>query len=292
LDGEAEILFRGAEPVGLGKRSVALLRVLVQRAGSPVSKDALIEAAWPGLAVEESNLTVQIAALRKLLGEEAGGERWIETLPRHGYRYVGSVVVLDGTDQAATAIDPAKPKLELPDRPSVAVLPFQNLSGDPEQEYFADGTVEDIITGLSRIKWLFVIARNSSFTYKGRAVSVKEVGRELGVRYLLEGGVRKAGTRVRVSAQLVEAETGTHLWAEHYDRSLDDIFALQDEITLSVVGAIEPARGGDRACQAEAPGESRRVRPGATRDPSRLSGDAGRSHQGRAAPRAGARARG
>jgi TolB-like protein/tetratricopeptide (TPR) repeat protein len=206
-----------------------------------VSKDALIQAAWPGLAVEDSNLTVQIAALRRLLGEEAEGERWIETLPRHGYRYVGPVVVLAGTDHAATAIDPAEPELELPDRPSVAVLPFQNLSGDPAQEYFADGTVEDIITGLSRIKWLFVIARNSSFTYKGRVVNVREVGRELGVRYLLEGSVRKAGTRVRVSAQLVEAETGAHLWAEHYDRSLDDIFALQDEITLSVVGAIEPS---------------------------------------------------
>ena len=241
LDGEAEILFRGAEPVALGKRSIALLRVLVQRAGSPVSKDALIEAAWPGLAVEESNLTVQIAALRKLLGEEAGGERWIETLPRHGYRYVGPVVVLDGTDHAASAIDLAKPKLELPERPSVAALPFTNMSGDADQEYFTDGTVEDIITGLSRIKWLFVIARNSSFTYKGQAVNVKQVGRELGVRYLLEGSVRKAGTRVRVSAQLVEAETGAHLWAEHFDRSLDDIFALQDEITLSVVGAIEPS---------------------------------------------------
>ena len=130
--------------------------------------------------------------------------------------------------------------LALPDRPSIAVLPFQNLSGDPEQEYFADGIVEDIITGLSRIKWLFVIARNSSFIYKRRAVDVKQVGRELGVRYVLEGGTRKAGNRIRVTAQLVEADTGAHLWAEHYDRLLDDIFAVQDEITMSVVGAIEP----------------------------------------------------
>ena len=130
--------------------------------------------------------------------------------------------------------------MALPDKPSIAVLPFQNMSGDPEQEYFADGMVEDIITGLSRIKWLFVIARNSTFTYKGRAVDVKQVGRELGVRYVLEGSVRKNKDRVRITSQLIEAETGRHLWAERYDRSLADIFALQDEITMSVVGAIEP----------------------------------------------------
>ena len=136
---------------------------------------------------------------------------------------------------------PAPPALALPDKPSIAVLPFQNMSGDPEQEYFADGMVEDIITGLSRIKWLFVIARNSTFTYKGRTVDVKQVGRELGVRYVLEGSVRKAGDRVRVTGQLIDTATGAHVWAERYDRKSDDIFALQDEITLSVVGAIEPS---------------------------------------------------
>jgi TolB-like protein len=120
------------------------------------------------------------------------------------------------------------------------VLPFVNLSGDPEQDYFADGMVEDIITGLSRIRWLFVIARNSSFTYKGRAVDVKQVGRELGVRYVLEGSVRKVGSRVRITGQLIDAEDGSHLWAERYDRELTDVFALQDEITISVVAAIEP----------------------------------------------------
>ena len=127
------------------------------------------------------------------------------------------------------------------DRPSIAVLPFQNMSGDPGQEYFVDGIVEDIITGLSRMKWLFVIARNSSFTYKGRAVDVKQAGRELSVRYVLEGSLRKAGDRVRVTCQLIETASGTHVWAERYDRPLGDIFALQDEITLSVVGAIEPS---------------------------------------------------
>jgi adenylate cyclase len=133
------------------------------------------------------------------------------------------------------------PTLALPDKPSIAVLPFQNLSGDPQQEYFADGMVEDIITGLSRIKGLFVIARNSSFTYKGRAVDVKQVGRELGVRYVLEGTVRKIPDRIRMTAQLIEADTGMHIWAERYERKFDDIFLLQDELTLSVVAAIEPS---------------------------------------------------
>jgi adenylate cyclase len=131
--------------------------------------------------------------------------------------------------------------LALPDKPSIAVLPFQNMSGDPEQEYFADGMVDDIITGLSRIKWLFVIARNSTFTYKSRAVDVKQVGRDLGVRYVLEGSVRKAADRVRITGQLIDAATGAHVWAERYDRKFDDIFALQDEIALSVVGTIEPS---------------------------------------------------
>jgi adenylate cyclase len=139
-------------------------------------------------------------------------------------------------DEAAT-----RPVLSLPDRPSIAVLPFQNMGGDPEQEYFADGMVEEIITGLSRIKWLFVIARNSTFIYKGKAIDVKQVGRELGVRYVLEGSVRKAADRVRITGQLIDTATGAHVWAERYDRKFEDIFALQDEITLSVVGAIEPS---------------------------------------------------
>ena len=132
------------------------------------------------------------------------------------------------------------PAFALPDKPSIAVLPFQNMSGDPEQEYFADGIVEEIITGLSRLKWFFVIARNSSFTYKGRAVDVREVGRELGVRYVLEGSVRKGGNRLRITVQLVDAATGNHLWADKYDGVLNDVFDLQDQITAGVVGAIEP----------------------------------------------------
>jgi TolB-like protein len=238
LDSVAEILFRGTEPIALGQRAVALLRLLLERAGAPISKDALIEAAWPGLAIEDSNLTVQIAALRRVFDEGAGGTNWIETLPRRGYRYVGPEVTTGHSSADPTSQTSA---LALPNKPSVAVLPFLNLSGDPEQEYFADGMVEDIVAGLSRIKWLFVVARNSSFTYKGKAVDVKRVGRELGVRYLLQGSLRKDGSRVRISAQMIDAETGGHLWTERFDRSLDDIFAVQDEIALNVVGAIEPS---------------------------------------------------
>jgi adenylate cyclase len=139
-----------------------------------------------------------------------------------------------------TATPAAGPALALPDKPSIAVLPFQNMSGDPEQEYFADGMVEDITTALSKIRWFFVIARNSAFAYKGRAVDVKEVGRELGVRYVLEGSVRKGGDRLRITAQLVDAATGNHVWAERYDRQIADIFAVQDEITERVAAAIEP----------------------------------------------------
>jgi TolB-like protein/class 3 adenylate cyclase len=149
--------------------------------------------------------------------------------------------IRDDAGTAKTPSAPAPPVLPLPDKPSIAVLPFANMSGDPEQEYFADGMVEEIITALSRIRWLFVIARNSSFTYKGQAVDVKQVGRELGVRYVLEGSVRKAGGRVRITAQLIDALTGTHLWADRFDGSLEDIFELQDRVAISVAGVIEPA---------------------------------------------------
>jgi adenylate cyclase len=148
----------------------------------------------------------------------------------------------EGADrQRREAGEGSAPALPLPDKPSIAVLPLANLSGDPEQEYFADGMVEEIITALSRIRWLFVIARNSSFTYKGQAVDVKQVGRELGVRYVLEGSVREAGGRVRITTQLIEAETGAHLWADRFDGSLKDVFELQDEVADSVAGVIEPA---------------------------------------------------
>jgi TolB-like protein len=240
LDANAGILFRGSEPLALGQRAVALLRVLVEQPGMPVSKDALIEAAWPGLAIEESNLTVQIAALRRVFAEEAAGEHWIETLPRRGYRFVGPPVKTAG--EGGSDIDATRQStLALPDKPSIAVLPFDNLSGDPDQEYFADGMAEDIITALSRFRWFFVIARNSSFIYKGRNVDVRQIGRELGVRYVLEGSVRKVGSRLRISVQLVEAATTNHLWAEKYDGETKDVFDLQDQIAEGVVSATEPS---------------------------------------------------
>jgi TolB-like protein len=204
-----------------------------------MSKQALLEAAWPGLVIEDSNLTVQIAAVRRVFDELAGGADWIETLPRRGYRYVGPVVTTQDRDRTTALL--ASPVLASPDKPSIAVLPFSNLSGDADQDYFIEGTVDDIITAMSRINWLFVIARNSTFAYKSRTADVKQVGRELGVRYVLEGSVRKAHDRVRIAAQLIDASTAAHVCAERYDRPYDDIFALQDEIAQSVVGAIAPS---------------------------------------------------
>ena len=144
------------------------------------------------------------------------------------------------SERLAAPQETARPTLALPDRPSIAVLPFTNLSSDPEQEYFADGMVEDIISGLSRFRWLFVIARNSSFTYKGKAVDVKQVGRELGVRYLLEGSVRKSANRIRIAGQLIDASSGVHLWADCFEGAIEDVFELQDQMTASVLGAIAP----------------------------------------------------
>jgi adenylate cyclase len=168
------------------------------------------------------------------------GDQMLKNIPRpmRAYR-----VTLDRSASKYEPSAPATPSraLALPDKPSIAVLAFQNMSGDPEQEYFADGMVDGIITGLSRIRWLFVIARNSSFIYKGKAVDVRQVGRELGVRYVLEGGVRKAGNRVRINAQLVDAETGAHLWADRFDGALEDVFDLQDQITDKVVAIVEPS---------------------------------------------------
>ncbi|MEJ0075024.1 MAG: winged helix-turn-helix domain-containing protein [Alphaproteobacteria bacterium] len=244
LDAKAKILFRGSEPLPVGNRAVALLCVLIDRQGVPVTKDELIEAAWAGLAVEESNLPVQIGALRKALGGESGGEEWIETLPRRGYRYIGPTVTkvdeLHGSLPSRTDPLAADDSSGLSDKPSIVVLPFTNMSGDPAQEYFADGITEDVITALSRWRWFFVIARNSSFTYKGRAVDVKQVGRELGVRYLMEGSVRKAGNRVRLTAQLIDTESAGHVWADRFDGQLEDIFDLQDRLTSKVLISLKP----------------------------------------------------
>lgn len=228
LDSAAGTLLRNDVPVAVGYRGLRLLAALVGRPGEILGKAELMDAAWPGTAVEEGNLTVQIAQLRKLLGPSVEGE-WISTVPRVGYRFTGAV------EQFA---DAKRKPLPLPDKPSIAVLPFVNFSNDPEQGAFADGLTEDLITDLSRISGLFVIARNSTFAYKGKAMDVREIAEDLGVRYLLEGSARRAAGRVRINAQLVDAKSGEHLWAERFDRSLEDIFAVQDEVTAKIVEAL------------------------------------------------------
>jgi TolB-like protein len=229
LDRENGTLFRDGVLVPVGQKGVLLLGALAADPGQVRTKAELMDAAWPGVTVEESNLSVQIGSLRKLLGPAPTGGEWIATVPRVGYRFVG---------QPGTTADSAE-RRPLADLPALAVLPFQNMSGDPEQEYFADGMVDDILMALSRVRWLFVIARQSSFIYKVRAADVQQIGRELGVRYVVEGSVRKSGTRVRIVAQLIETETGAHIWADRYEGDLRDIFALQDAITERIVSAVE-----------------------------------------------------
>jgi TolB-like protein/Tfp pilus assembly protein PilF len=233
LDAATEMLFRQSEPVVLGRRAVTLLRLLVERAGTPVSKDALMEAAWPGLAIEESNLTVQIAALRRIFADVEGGTTWIETLPRRGYRYIGPAVSTGAGADLSSSLASA-----VSDKPSLAVLPLSNVSGDPAQDYFSDGITGDIIAELSRFRSLFVVGRHSSFAYRDNSAEIKRVGHELGVRYVAEGSVCKIGSRVRVTIQLLDAGSGYHLWTERYDRELENIFALQDEIVQAIVAAL------------------------------------------------------
>jgi TolB-like protein/tetratricopeptide (TPR) repeat protein len=250
LDIDRRELRRGSQFVAVGPQVFDLLSYLVQNRERVVSKDDLFDAVWAGRSVSESTLTTHINAVRKAVGDSGETQHLIRTVPRKGFRFVGEVrqqahAKTDGAAAAGpapyTGQRSAQSALALPDKPSIAVLAFQNMSGDPEQEHFADGIAEDIITALSKSRWLFVIARTSSFTYKGRPTEIKQIGRELGVRFVLEGSVRKAGNRVRITAQLVEAATGTHLWGERYDRDLTDIFTVQDEITESVAAAIEPA---------------------------------------------------
>ena len=245
IDSDRWELTRSAEAIAVGPQVFDLLLHLVRNREHVVSKDELLDAVWAGRIVSESTLTSHINAARKAIGDSGQNQRLLRTIARKGFRFVGDVSEI-ASRSAAVSTEPDAPGKTiaeapaLPDRPSIAALPFLNLSGDIEQEYFTDGVVEDIITALSRIRWLFVIARNSSFTYKGRAVDVKQVGRELGVRYVLEGSVRKAAHKVRITGQLIDATTGAHLWAERFESALDDIFELQDQVTEAVVGAIAP----------------------------------------------------
>jgi TolB-like protein len=241
LDTDRRELRRGPRLVPLAAQAFDLLDYLIRNRHRVVGKDDLIAAIWHGRIVSESALTTRLNAVRCAIDDTGDDQRLIRTLPRKGVRFVGTVLEAQEPETLAAAGAPTEqPRrtLSLPDKPSMAVLPFTNMSGDPEQDYFADGMVEEIITALSRLRWLFVIARNSSFTYKGRAVDVKQVGRELGVRYVLEGRVRKSVNRVRITGQLIDASTGTHLWADRFDGAIEDIFDLQDQVAASVVGAI------------------------------------------------------
>ncbi|HZQ01695.1 MAG TPA: winged helix-turn-helix domain-containing tetratricopeptide repeat protein [Reyranella sp.] len=240
LDTDRCELRRGGCLLPIEPKVFDLLMHLIGNRARVVSKDDLIAAVWNGRVVSESTLTSCINGARSVIGDSGEAQRLIKTVPRKGVRFVGAVREEDSPNDTLESSESSRPTLPFPDRPSIAILAFTNMSDDPEQEYFAEGISEDLITSLSRIRWLFVIARNSSFVYKHRAVDVKQVSRELGVRYVLEGSVRRSGKRLRISTQLIDATTGGHHWAERYDRELDDIFAVQDEITCSVAAAIEP----------------------------------------------------
>ncbi len=235
LDTDRRELKRGTELIALEPQVFDLLVYLIENRDRVVSKDDLIASVWQGRIVSESTLTSRINAARKAIGDSGEQQSLIRTVARKGIRFVGAL-----RDQPAAPADPARPLFPLPDRPAIAVLPFTNMSDDSEQEYFSDGISEDIITALSKLRWFLVIARNSSFIYKGKSVHLKRIADELGVGYVVEGSVRKAGDRVRITAQLNDVATGSHIWAERYDRSLADVFAVQDEITEAIVVAIEP----------------------------------------------------
>ena len=252
LDTELLELRSGQGPVTVEPQVFSLLAYLIENRSHVVSRQELIDTVWEGRIVSDDTLNSRINAARRAVGDTGTAQAIIRTMARRGFRFVAEIDVLaspppggapsanDVPASAGPEVSPQRQKapLPLPDRPSIAALPFTNLSGDKEQEYLSDGITEDIITELSRFSELFVIARNSSFQYKGKATDVRQVGRDLGVRYVLEGSVRRGGDRLRISAQLIDAMTGGHRWAEHYDRKLDDIFAVQDEIVGTIVAIL------------------------------------------------------
>ena len=237
LNLESLELKRAGEPVEVEPQVFSLLACLIENADRVVTKDELIEMVWDGRIVSDGTLNTRINAVRRAVGDDGKTQSVIKTFPRRGFRFVAELEIGEQQSNVRFYV-PA-----LPDKPSIAVLPLENLSSDPEQEYFADGITEDIIAALSRIRQLFIIARNTTFTYKHQAVDVQVIARELGVRYVLEGSVRKAGNRIRIASQLIDGETGSHIWADKYDRDLEDIFDVQDEITNTVVTAIVPELG-------------------------------------------------
>jgi TolB-like protein len=245
LDPDRRELRRAGMLVAVEPQVFDLINYLVCNRDHVVTRDNLLDAIWNGRVVSESTLASRINAARRALNDSGGEQRLIRTVARKGVRFVGRV---EGNRPKEPSSSPTlenadatmRSPLPLPDRPAIAVLPFTNLSGEAEQEYFSDGISEDIIMALSKLRWFFVIARNSSFIYKGKAVLMNQIADELGVRYVIEGSVRKSGDRIRITAQLNDVATGSHLWAERYDREITDVFAVQDEITENIVAAIEP----------------------------------------------------
>lgn len=244
LDTERHELLRGGTRVAVQPQVFDLLIYLIANRERFVTREDLISSIWGGRIVSDSTLTSRINAAREAVGDSGKDQRLIRTIPRKGFRFVGEVrEQSDAAQLAGSARQLSSPPLApaaVQDRPAIAVLALENMSDDPDQDYFCDGISEDILTALSRMKWFFVIARNSSFSYKGRSVHIRQIAEELGVRYVVEGSVRKEGERVRITAQLNDVATGSHIWAERYDRHLTDVFAVQDDITTSIVAAIEP----------------------------------------------------
>ncbi len=240
LDGELRELICDGVRIPLQPQVFDLLLFLLENRDRVVSKDDLIAGVWDDRIITNSALNSRINAARKAVNDDGKAQRLIRTIPRKGFRFVGDCTEMTPVAAAATVEPPAPSAASASDRPAIAVLAFDNMSNDPDQDYFCDGISEDILTGLSKVRWFLVIARNSSFTYKGRSVHIRQIAAELGVRYVVEGSVRKEASRVRITAQLNDATTGSHLWAEHYDRELVDVFAVQDEITNAIVAAIEP----------------------------------------------------
>jgi TolB-like protein len=264
LDTDRRELHRGAGLISIAPQVSDLLEYLIRNRERVVTKADLLASIWDGRAVSDSALSTRINAVRCAIDDTGEEQRLIRTLPRKGVRFIGAVreeqkPAPTQESEGAIVLEHPSPALPLPDRPSIAVLPFANMSGDPEQDYFADGMAEEIITALSHCSRLFVIARNSSFTYKGKAVDVRQVGRELGVRYVLEGSVRRAGDRLRFTGQLIDATSGGHIWADRFEGNVGNVFDLQDRFTGMCRGRhrTEAAGGRDREAEAQAGIKSR-----------------------------------
>ena len=249
IDVERRELRRAGEPVHVEPQVFDLILYLIRNRDRVVSKDQLLEAVWQGRIVSDSALSTRINAARQAIGDSGEVQKFIQTLARRGFRFIGAVE--EAISANAVASDALSRTAQPAERPSIAVLPFDNPGGAADESYFAEGMAEALITSLSHIRWLTVIARSSSFAFKGRGMDAQRIGGELNVRYLLEGSVRRAQGRIRITAQLIEAETGRHLWGDKFDGQIEEVFDLQDRITASVVGAIEPSLRGAEIARAE-----------------------------------------